>query len=351
LALTVGGRFNYANVTIKNNTDNEELEELNGSNTFTRFNPMAGLTYQLSRGLSLYGGYSEANRAPTPAELACANPELPCIIESFLTADPPLNQVVSRTVELGIRGEQGLGWEGDRLNWSLGVFRTLNTDDILSVADATSNGRGYFLNAGDTLRQGIEAAVEYRSRRLFAYANYTFLDATFRDSIQLSSPDNPHAGVCTGIDPDDFEPDEVPHCVQVRPGDRLPGTPRHIFKVGFDYWMTPKWKFGSDLIAQSSQFFTGDEGNQDSPLPGYARLNLHTSYDVTDHIQIYGLFENVFDRRYGLYGTYYNAELANVGGAADVPTIEFEEPDDGGRQRSITPAIPFAAYGGVKVKF
>ena len=349
LALTVGGRFNYAQIKIKNNTDSEELEALNGTNTYNRFNPMAGLTYQLAPGLSLYGGYSEANRAPTPAEIACSDPELPCIIESFLTADPPLKQVVSRTVELGIRGEQGLGWTGDRLNWSLGVFRTLNTDDILSVADATSNGRGYFLNAGDTLRQGVEASVEYRSRRLYAYANYTYLDATFRDSIQLSSPDNPHAVVCDGAeDPLD---DDAPHCVNVRPGDTLPGTPRHRFKVGFDYWLTQKWKFGSDLVALSSQFFTGDEGNQDSPLPGFARLNLHTSYDITDNIQIYGLFENVFDRRYGLYGTYYNAELANVGGAADTPPIEFEEPDEGGRQRSITPAIPFAAYGGVKVKF
>lgn len=348
LALTVGGRFNYASIKIKNNTDSEELEALNGTNTFNRFNPMAGLTYQLAPGLSLYGGYSEANRAPTPAEIACSDPELPCIIESFLTADPPLKQIVSRTVELGIRGEQGLGWTGDRLNWSLGLFRTLNTDDILSVADATSQGRGYFLNAGDTLRQGVEAAVEYRSRRLYAYANYTYLDATFRDSIQLSSPDNPFAGECEGATGPDA--DEA-RCVQVRPGDRLPGTPHHIFKVGFDYWLTEKWKFGSDLIAQSSQYFTGDEANQDSPLPGYARLNLHTSYDVTDHIQIYGLFENVFDRRYGLYGTYYNAELANVGGAADTPPIEFEEADEGGRQRSITPAIPFAAYGGVKVKF
>jgi len=348
LALTVGGRFNYAQTKIKNNTDSEELEALNGTNTFNRFNPMAGLTYQLAPGLSLYGGYSEANRAPTPAEIACSDPELPCIIESFLTADPPLKQVVSRTVELGIRGEQGLGWTGDRLNWSLGVFRTLYTDDILSVADETSNGRGYFLNAGDTLRQGVEASVEYRSRRLYAYANYTYLDATFRDSIQLSSPDNPFAGECEGATGPDA--DEA-HCVQVRPGDTLPGTPRHRFKVGFDYWLTDKWKFGSDLVALSSQFFTGDEANQDSPLPGFARLNLHTSYDVTDHIQIYGLFENVFDRHYGLYGTYYNAELANVGGAADTPPIEFEEADEGGRQRSITPAIPFAAYGGVKVKF
>jgi len=349
LALTVGGRFNYAQIKIKDNTGNEELEKLNGTNTYTRFNPMAGLTYKLMPGISLYGGYSEANRAPTPAEIACSDPDFPCIIESFLTADPPLKQVVSRTVEVGVRGAKKLGWEGDHINWGVGFFRTLNSNDIMSVADETSNGRGYFLNAGDTLRQGVEASIEYHSRRLYAYASYTYVDATFRDSLQLSSPDNPFAGECeSGPGGDD---DDEAHCVHVRPGDRLPGTPQHRFKVGFDYWMTQKWKFGADLIALSNQFFTGDEANQDSPLPGFARLNLHTSYDITNNIQIYGLFENVMNRHYGLYGTYYNAELANVGGAADTPPIKFEEADDGGRQRSITPAIPFAAYGGIKVKF
>src|SRR5690606_17835398 len=82
LALTVGGRFNDARLEIKENTGNEDLEDLNGSHTFTRFNPTAGLTYKLLPGLSVYGGYSEANRAPTPAELACSDPENPCIIES-----------------------------------------------------------------------------------------------------------------------------------------------------------------------------------------------------------------------------------------------------------------------------
>ncbi|MBA2126600.1 TonB-dependent receptor [Hyphomicrobium methylovorum] len=348
LALTVGGRFNYARIEIKDNTGEEELSFLNGTNTYNRFNPMAGLTYQLAPGLSLYGGYSEANRAATPAEIACADPEHPCIIESFLTADPPLKQVVSRTWELGVRGETKLGWKGDRINWGVGAFHTLNTDDILSVADETSNGRGYFLNAGRTLRQGVEASIEYRSQRLFAYANYTYVDATFRDYLTLSSPDNPFAGECPeGAGGDDDDDDEA-HCVQVRPGNRLPGTPQHRFKIGFDYWMTQKWKFGADLLAVSDQFFTGDEGNQDRPLAGFARLNLHTSYDITDNIQIYGLFENVTDNYYGIYGTYFNVEAANVGGKADTPPIQF---DEDGTHRSITPAIPFAAYGGVKVRF
>ncbi|HEY7670232.1 MAG TPA: TonB-dependent receptor, partial [Hyphomicrobium sp.] len=92
LALTVGGRYNYAHIEIKNNGEIEEEEEdpLSGKHDYYRFNPMAGATYQLTPGLTLYGSYAEANRAPTAAELACADPDNPCLIESFLTADPPL---------------------------------------------------------------------------------------------------------------------------------------------------------------------------------------------------------------------------------------------------------------------
>ena len=39
----------------------------------------------------------------------------------------------------------------------------------------------------------------------------------------------------------------------VRPGDYLPGIPQHRFKAGVDYWVTPKWKLGADVIAVSSQ--------------------------------------------------------------------------------------------------
>jgi iron complex outermembrane recepter protein len=346
LALTLGGRFNYARIEIEENTGEEDLQALNGVNTYNRFNPSAGLTYKLTPGVSIYGGYSEANRAPTPAEIACSDPELPCIIESFLTADPPLKQVVSHTWELGLRGESKLGWKGDELiNWSVGAFHTLNTNDILSVADETSNGRGYFLNAGDTLRQGIEASLAYRSQRLFAYVNYAFIDATFRDSVTLSSPDNPSASPCLD---DGGAPIDETGCINVRPGDHMAGIPEHRFKVGFDYWLTQQWKFGMDFLAVSNQVFFGDESNLNRRLAGYTKLNLHTSYDITKNIQVYGLIENLADNDYGTYGTYYNVEAANVGGAADTPPINF---DDDSSHRSITPAIPFAAYGGIKVRF
>ena len=57
---------------------------LNGNHTFSRFNPMIGGTYKITPELTAYAGYSEANRAPTPLELACADPARPCIIAAFL---------------------------------------------------------------------------------------------------------------------------------------------------------------------------------------------------------------------------------------------------------------------------
>jgi len=109
--------------------------------------------------LSIYGGYSEANRAPTPLENGCADRNQPCLIDNFLVADPPLKQVVSRTVEAGIRGNFDVSLFGPgKINWNAGVFRTINKDDILNVP-STIAGRGFFENAGDTRRQGIEAGI------------------------------------------------------------------------------------------------------------------------------------------------------------------------------------------------
>ncbi len=349
LAATAGGRWNYARIEIEDLSGT--ASELDGINQYHRFNPMGGLTYQLNHGMSLYGGYSEANRAPVAAELACADPENPCLLESFLTADPPLEQVISHTWETGIKGEQST--KDSTLAWSLGVFRTLNTDDIVAVFSDIA-GRGVFTNAGDTLRQGVEASVSYKTARWFTYANYAFIRGTFEDSIELPSQ-SPLASPCTsaelGGDDDDDEgegdDDDDLNCVFVSPGDQLPGIPEHRFKAGADYWVTPKWKVGTDVIAVSSQIFFGDESNLDRPLGGYMRVDLNTTYDLTPRVQLFGLVNNVFNTHYGVFGTYANLEAANSAAGADPST------GDGffTNARTITPAPPFVIYGGAKVKF
>ena len=336
LAVTVGGRFNYANLQIRDNTGNDPF--LNSETTFTRFNPQAGATYKLLEGLTLYGGYAEANRAPTPAELACSDPDNPCLIESFLTADPPLRQVVTRSGEVGFRGEDK-SFFGGQFAWSAGYFRALNSDDIISIA-APNSGRGFFQNAGETLRQGVEIGTSWKDDRVFLYANYSFVDATFNTAIaQLPSPNSPspNAFTCAGSDPAN-----PLTCVAVEPGDRLPGIPEHKVKAGFDYWITPQWKFGADLVYSSNQIFEGDQGNDNAPLPGYTKVDLHSSYDVNKHLQLYGLVNNLFDTRYGLFGNYFDLDNATQ---ASLGEFNFTDP------RTIVPGAPFAIYGGVKLKY
>lgn len=333
LALTFGGRYNHASIDLKDLSG--EFPGITSNHTFERFNPNVGATYKFTPGLSVYGGYSEANRAPTPAELACANPDNPCPIESFLTDDPPLDQVVSRTFELGARGTlTSFGASATQtLNWTVGLFSTENEDDILFVS-SNRTGRGFFFNAGDTRRQGVEVGLDYNNGPLTIYGGYSYIEATYRTPNEFQSPANPFATPCSG-DPDS-------DCINVAKGDHLPNIPNHRFKAGFDYFVTPQWKVGADVVGASGQYLLGDEANHLPKTEAYARVDMHTSYDVTENIQFYGFVNNVFDSRYGLFGTLFEADEAP---ASPAGLDEFNNP------RSIVPSQPVSAYGGVKVRF
>jgi iron complex outermembrane recepter protein len=334
ISLTGGGRYNLAVIRLQDNTG--EFPGINGTNTYVHFNPMAGATYKINPGLSFYGGYSEGNRAPVPAELACSDPAQPCVIQSFLTNDPSLQQVVSNTWETGLRDEQTLG-NNTKLQWSFGLFRTETINDIIPEFSNVA-GRGVFVNGGDTLRQGIEANLAYKTSRWFFYANYALVDARFETSLTLTS-NSPFATPCPasslGV-----------NCIFVKPGDRMPGIPENRLKLGADYWITPKLKFGGDMVAADGQVFFGDESNQDKLLPGYAVFNLHASYDVTPKVQLYGLINNLFDQHYGTNGGYIILDQANTGSAANPST----GPNFFTNPRAFVPAAPFEIYGGAKIK-
>ncbi|WP_145662467.1 TonB-dependent receptor [Bradyrhizobium stylosanthis] len=321
-AITGGGRFNVARITLEDQLGTA----LNGDHTFTRFNPVIGGTYKITPELTAYAGYSEANRVPTPLELGCADPTRPCLIAAFLVSDPPLKQVVSKTVEAGFRGSKELNI--GTLGWKVGAFRATNYDDIVAVPAVGRTGFGYFSNVGRTRRQGLEAEVNIKSPTLQFQASYSFVDARYLDAFELGS-ESPFR-------------DPVTETIQVLPGNQLPAIPRHRVKVGVDYNVTDVWKVGGNALFVSSQYFVGDESNQYSKLPSYTVFNLHTSYQVTKNFQLYGRVDNVFDRRYATYGQFFDREaLPNLtNGGAD-----FTDP------RSLSPARPRAFYAGMRVTF
>ena len=129
LALTGGARFNFAGI----NLSGENGAFTNGYSTFFHVNPTVGLTYKLTPDISVYAGYAMTNRAPTPLELGCADPNNPCIIDNFLVSDPPLKQVVGQTFELGLPRPERSRPQWGRLQWSAGLFRTTLANDILPV--------------------------------------------------------------------------------------------------------------------------------------------------------------------------------------------------------------------------
>ena len=324
LALTAGGRFNVAQITL----DDQTGGPLSSDNRFQRFNPVVGTTYKLLPNTTVYAGYSEANRAPTPIELGCSDPTRPCLIDNFVTSDPPLKQVVSRTVEAGLRGNVSpgnfaLGPANGQLAWNVGVFRTENTDDIINVIITEQASRGFFLNAAKTLRQGVEAGITYKSNPWNLYANYTFVDATFQTSMTLPSPNNPAAPAGT---------------IFVTPGDHIPNVPQHRFKAGIEYAVTDAWKVGIDVNAVGSQFATGDQSNQNPKVPAYAVVNLHGSYQVTKNVELFGLVQNLFNQHYYTTGTFFDP--------GSVPaSLGLSDP------RMYVPGMPLAAYAGVRATF
>lgn len=314
LALTLSGRWNRTEIELRDRLGTA----LNGDHRFSRFNPAVGLTYDLTEGVNLYGGYSESNRAPTAMELTCADAEDPCRLPNAFLSDPPLDQVVARTWEAGLRGAR------PGLEWHLGLFQTANRDDILFISAGALTNQGYFDNVGETRRRGIEFSLRGRlfDGRLDGFLSYTRLQATFEEQLNIASPNHPYA---------------VDGEIAVRPGDRLPGLPENLLKVGLTYRLTPKLSLGADARYSSSIVMRGDEANLDREIDGYTVVDLRSEYRATDRLRLSVKIANLFDTEYQTFGLYGEADQ-----------VLGDEADD---TRFLSPGSPRAVWAGVAYEF
>jgi iron complex outermembrane recepter protein len=320
LSGNVAGRYNLARIDLSDQLGTA----LTGNHTYSRFNPAGGLTYKIFPGLTVYASYADANRAPTPAELTCASAASPCSLANFFTGDPNLHQVVSHTIEAGVRG-QFRPLEGTTVRSSIAYYRSTLDNDILFV-NSPIQGRAFFQNVGTTLRQGVDFSLQAQTDRLLAWFAYSYIDATFQTGFTESSENNPGADANGNI--------------QIQPGNRLPGIPRNLWKLGVDYKVTDAWTVGGTGVAASGQFLFGDEANLTPKTPAYLALNLHTSYQLTPHLQLFGLVENVLNT------TYYT--FATFSPTSSVPIIQVPGATN---TRSYSPAAPIAGTVGIRVTF
>lgn len=284
LRVTAGGRFNQTRVKMTDRIEEGE-GSLNGNHRFQRFNPQLGMAWEWTDALSGYLGYSEASRAPSPAELSCADPEDPCKLPNGFVADPPLKQVVTHSIEAGLRGRED--WFDHDWRWHAGVFHSTNQDDILFQQAGGLTSEGYFANVGKTRRMGTELMLKGQLQNVRLGLGWTWMRATFETPFVSFSPNNPLGG------------DR-----QVDAGDRIPGLPEHNVKLMASWQVTDSVELGGDMQYRSSQYFRGDEANENRPLPGYALFNLKAGWQVSEAVELHAGISNLFDREYATFGMY-----------------------------------------------
>jgi outer membrane receptor protein involved in Fe transport len=352
-SVTASGRYNRTTV---NNTDRLNPGggpgSLDASDVFQRFNPAAGIAFSPRSDLTTYASYSEGSRAPTTIELGCADPNNPCNLPNALAGDPPLGQVVTRTVEAGVRGNLTTP---AHVAWSAGWFFAQNHDDILFVS-STTTGNGYFKNFGDTRRTGLEAHVTSRLGRIALGGNYTFLSATFQstetiDGSSNSTNDTALAGM-PGLD----------GVITIQPGDHIPLIPQHLGKVFADWQVTNALSVNVGVVAASSAYARGNENNEHQPdgvhylgpgtSPAYGVVNLGARYQVHRWVQLIGQINNLFDHHY-----YTAAQLGPTGFTDQGTFIARPLPATPSGDFPLVhatfyaPGAPFGAWGGVRVAF
>lgn len=292
---SAGARLDYVKAPFYNRLDPAR----DTTQTFSRLNPRIGVNVDAGRGVSLFGSWGQAMRAPSVIEIACADPEEPCPLPFALGDDPPIDPVVAQTFEFGARWQQG------RLDASASVYRTSVKDEIVLFPYDEANEPegstidGYFGNIEKTRREGVEASLAYRLRGgHLLYGNYAYTKATYRvEDIELFSIREEFGGEN-----------------EIEVGDRLPLVPDHQVKLGARFVLPAGFDAGFDARFIGNQVLRGDEANEEEPLDSYFVTDLRAGWR-RGPVEVNAIVNNLFDTQYATFGT-FNINQGAPGGPA-----------------------------------
>jgi outer membrane cobalamin receptor len=310
-SITAALRLNHASIanTLTNAGGAQDPERF----SYRHWNPSLGASQQWGQ-WTVFANAAQNNRVPTVIELGCANPQQPCRLPVGLQSDPYLAQVVSTSLEAGVR------WHPGAAALSLSAYRTANRDDILFL-NAANTQQGYFANFTRTVHQGIDFNASHKIGALEAQLSYNYLDARYdADGVLFMGARE----------------------VAVRPGMRIAGLPRHTVKLGLQWKPSAQLAVGLDASLQSSMV---SQGNEDGAIAGaniggHALLHLRASYQLGRQWELIARIGNVTDRRYQSFGAI----------AIDhFPVGRFAA--DGAPARFVAPGAPRALTLGVRATF
>lgn len=266
VTLTLGGRLSqYHNRTRAS----DDVAYIDWGKQNGRITPYAGLTWDITPTLTLYGSYADI-----------FNPSTYKAFDGSIL--PP---VVGWQGEAGIKGS----FFHDQLNASLSYYRIRETNRVMKDPDPTHVGCTYagsdcYVATGLILSQGIDAEVSGSPiTGLQIQASYTYnLNKYLADTYS-----------------------------QV--GDiYVSSSPKHQFKLWADYQFgqmrrqdVGRWSIGGGMIAQSEISFGSDNPYGQG---AYAIFNGQIGYRPTENLRLTLTVNNIFDRTYlesvGAYNFY-----------------------------------------------
>ncbi|MGH7517550.1 MAG: TonB-dependent receptor [Gemmatimonadales bacterium] len=294
VTLSAGARLDHIRIPFNNRLD----PTADTVSNYTRVNPKGGVSVDLGRGFSTYGSVGQNFRAPALIELACADPERPCVLPFALGDDPPLDPIIATTYEVGG------SWAGGPAVVTASVFRTDVKNDVFLFPNENvvtgSTIEGYFDNLDKTRREGVEVGANVGfGRGHSAYANYAWTRATFQSVAEIFSIREEAGGEN-----------------EVEPGDRLPLVPDHQVKFGASVRLPGRIQLGVDARYVGEQWLRGDEANETEPLDGWFAADARVTWEFGPW-EVTGLVTNLLDERYTNFGT-FNINQGNPAG----PTLE-----------------------------
>lgn len=215
IALSFGLRYDQVRFDVTDHflSDGDD----SGRRTLDDLSPMLGVVVNLSDRLKVYGTYSSAFETPTTTEFN--NPS------GGGGFNPNLDPQTARNLEVGVRGL--LAQQNSR--YELSLFTIDVQDELIPFEVPGSPGRDYFVNAGSSTRNGLEASlISDIGDRFETTLSYTYSDFTFDTFVDAGG--------------------------QSFGGNTIPGTARNLFFGELKYQNPKNWFVALDVNYVGKQY-------------------------------------------------------------------------------------------------
>jgi len=257
------------------------------SDEWTDLSGSARAVWHLTRRWNLFGGVSQAFRAPNVADLSRDSDFGGGFETSSLELDP------ERAVEVEI----GSKWRTDRLTMEIAFFHYLLNDKIVRV-DLGGGGVFNKINSDDAWMQGIEYGAAYAlTGELTLFGNVSWLDGE-QDLFDTN-------GRPVSDYPDRLQP------VTGQVGLRFEA-------ANLPLWAESLVRVAGDADKLSLRDAGDDTRIPDGRTPGYVVWHLRGGWDVTDRLTLTAAVENLTDQTYRVHGSGQNRPGRNFILSVDV---------------------------------